>query len=185
VSGRLFIVSGPSGAGKSSLCNALLQQCPELKLCTSCTTREPRPGEVDGREYHFLSTAEFTCQCDDQAFLEWAHVHGNMYGTRQQDVEAMLDAGSDVLLEIDWQGAGQVAEKIPNAIRLFVLPPSLDALRQRLTKRGQDAADIIDRRIAAAQAEMDHADEAHYQIINDDFDTTLAQMLKIFMPADD
>jgi len=181
VSGRLFIVSGPSGAGKSSLCNALLQQCPNLKLCISCTTREPRPGEVDGREYHFLSTAEFTRQCDDQAFLEWAHVHGNMYGTRQQDVEAMLDAGFDVLLEIDWQGAGQVAEKLPNAIRLFVLPPSLDALRQRLTKRGQDAADIIDRRIAAAQAEMDHAGEAHYQIINDDFDATLARMLKIFI----
>jgi len=180
MSGRLFIVSGPSGAGKSSLCNALLQRCPNLKLSTSCTTRSPRPGEVDGREYHFLSPDDFRTQCNAGAFLEWARVHGNGYGTRQQDIKAMLDSGADVLLEIDWQGARQVAEKMPSAIRVFILPPSLDVLRQRLMRRGQDDTEVVNRRVAAAQAEMAHADEAQYQITNDDFDDTLNVLIDIF-----
>lgn len=178
--GRLFIVSGPSGAGKSSLCDALLQCCANLKLSTSCTTRPPRPGEKGGREYHFLSRDAFLAQCDRGAFLEWAEVHGNLYGTRQQDVEAMMAAGSDVLLEIDWQGARQVAEKIPSAVRIFILPPSLDALRQRLMARGQDDDAVINRRVAAAREEMAHAGEAHYQVVNDDFDAALTQLRKIF-----
>jgi len=180
VSGRLFIVSGPSGAGKSSLCHALLQHCPNLKLSISCTTREPRPGESDGCEYHFLGRDEFLRQCDQGAFLEWATVHGNLYGTRQRDVEAIMAAGADVLLEIDWQGARQVAEKMPSAIRMFILPPSLDELRRRLVARGQDDDAVVNRRVAAAEAEMAHAGEAHHQIVNDDFDATFAQLLKIF-----
>jgi len=183
MSGRLFIVSGPSGAGKSSLCHALLKRCPQLKLTTSCTTRNPRPGESDGCEYHFLSRDDFQEQRDSGAFLEWASVHGNLYGTRQRDVEAMLEQGADVLLEIDWQGARQVAEKIPSAIRVFLLPPSLDELRQRLLARGQDDDSVVNRRVAAAQAEMAHADEAQFQIVNDDFDATLACLLNIFSPS--
>jgi len=177
--GRLFIVSGPSGAGKSSLCAAWLERCPELKLSISCTTRPPRPGEQDGREYHFLSRDVFEAERDAGAFLEWAHVHGHLYGTREKDVRAMLSAGHDVLLEIDWQGAEQVAEKIPAAIRIFILPPSLSALRERLVSRGQDDAASIEKRLAAAEVEMAHADEAHYQLINDDFGRALEELLRI------
>ncbi|MDQ6982094.1 MAG: guanylate kinase [Mariprofundus sp.] len=180
MSGRLFIVSGPSGVGKSALCNSLLQQCPDLKLCISCTTRVPRPGETDGREYHFLGTEDFVSQRDQGLFLEWAHVHSNMYGTRQRDVEDMLAADRDVLLEIDWQGARQVAQKIPLAVRVFILPPSLDELRRRLISRGQDEMDVVNVRVAAAQQEMAHAGEAHYQIINANFDETLNSLENIF-----
>jgi len=180
MSGRLFIVSGPSGAGKSSLCGALLASSPNLQLSISCTTRQPRPGEVDGREYHFLSVEEFKQQADTGDFLEWANVHGNMYGTRQSDVEAIMQAGGDVLLEIDWQGAAQVAAKIPAAIRIFILPPSLEELQRRLTSRGQDSSDVVAARVAAAQAEMDHADEAHFRVVNDDFEQSLQQLQEIF-----
>ena len=180
MNGRLFIVSGPSGAGKSSLCAALLESHPQLQLSISCTTRNPRPGEQDGREYHFLSVDDFRTQSDAGGFLEWALVHSNMYGTRQSDVEAIMQAGSDVLLEIDWQGADQVAEKIPAAIRVFILPPSLEELKSRLTSRGQDAAEVVERRVAAAEAEMAHAGEAHYQVINDDFDVSLLRLNEIF-----
>jgi len=180
VSGRLFIVSGPSGAGKSSLCAALLDRSPQLQLSISCTTRKPRPGEENGREYHFLSTSEFKVQCDAGGFLEWANVHGNMYGTRQSDVETIMEAGRDVLLEIDWQGAAQVAKKIPSAIRVFILPPSLEELRRRLTSRGQDEMATIERRVAAAEEEMGHAPEAHYRVINDDFELSLQRLQDIF-----
>lgn len=182
MAGRLFIVSGPSGAGKSSLCAALLQRCSNLKLSISCTTRAPRPGEQDGREYHFLSVSEFERQRGAGAFLEWANVHGNLYGTRQSDVEQMLAGGADVLLEIDWQGAAQVAARMPEAIRIFILPPSLEALRQRLTGRGQDNEEVISRRVAAAEAEMSHADEAHHVVVNADFDAALDELLALFRP---
>jgi len=180
MSRRLFIVSGPSGAGKSSLCAALLAECPDLKLSISCTTRQPRPGEADGREYHFLSVPDFEGQCKQGAFLEWANVHGNLYGTRQGDVEAQLRDGHDVLLEIDWQGARQVADKMPDAIRVFILPPSLVELRRRLAGRGQDDDVTVNRRMAAAEMEMSHAGEAAYQVINDDFNKTLAELRTIF-----
>jgi len=180
VSGRLFIVSGPSGAGKSSLCAALLAECPALRLSISCTTRQPRPGEADGREYHFLSRADFEAQREREAFLEWASVHGNLYGSRQSDVEALLRGGYDVLLEIDWQGARQVAAKMPDAIRVFILPPSLAELRRRLADRGQDDDLTVDRRMAAAEMEISHAGEAAYQFVNDDFNTTLAQLRVVF-----
>ncbi|MDQ6970677.1 MAG: guanylate kinase [Mariprofundus sp.] len=180
MSGRLFIVSGPSGAGKSSLCQQILARCENLSLSVSCATREPRPGEVDGREYHFISPEDFEKQQQQGAFLEWAKVHGNMYGTRQSDVEQMMAAGRDVLLEIDWQGARQVAEKVPAAVRVFILPPSIEVLRQRLIGRGQDATEVIRRRVAAAEAEMSHAVEARYSVVNDCFDDALAQLLEIF-----
>ena len=170
---RLFVVSGPSGAGKSSLCTALLKDCPKLKLSISCTTRAPRPGEVDGREYHFLDLENFEKQKDAGAFLEWAKVHDNYYGTRQADVEAVLMKGDDVLLEIDWQGAAQVAEKMPETVRIFILPPSIETLRERLMARGQDDVLVVERRVAAAEAEMIHANEAHYQVVNDDFNNAL------------
>ena len=179
MNGQLFIVSGPSGAGKSSLCSALLKACPNLNLSTSCTTRNPRPGEQNGREYHFLSMDEFTTQKEHGDFLESALVHGNYYGTRQNDVQAMLDAGIDVLLEIDWQGAAQVARKITSATRIFILPPSIEALRERLTERGQDDKNIITQRVAAAQAEMNHAHEAQHQIINNDFETALSELISL------
>ena len=171
--GRLFVVSGPSGAGKSSLCDALLEACPSLSLSISCTTRAPRPGEKDGREYHFLDVPTFEAQKQQGAFLEWAKVHGHFYGTRQSDVLEQLEKGRDVLLEIDWQGAAQVAKKIPELTRIFILPPSIEALRERLTGRGKDDDAVIEQRVAAAQAEMAHADEAHYQIVNDDFNLAL------------
>jgi len=179
--GELFIVSGPSGSGKSSLCGALLQQCENLSLSISCTTRDPRPGEVDGREYHFLSKQSFEDQCEAGAFLEWANVHGNLYGTRRIDVEAALDDGSDILLEIDWQGASQVAAQIPAAHRIFILPPSIETLRQRLTSRGQDDEVVINRRVAAAESEMQHAGEAHYQIVNERFDDALKELLSVYL----
>jgi len=180
MAGQLFIVSGPSGAGKSSLCAALLEQRSNLQLSISCTTREPRPGETDGREYHFLSRQQFEAQRDAGEFLEWANVHGNLYGTRQRDVETILAGGADVLLEIDWQGAAQVADRMPDAVRIFILPPSVEELRHRLTGRGQDAAEVIDRRVAAAEAEMAHAAEAQYRVVNSDFDTALVELKAIF-----
>jgi len=185
MSGRLFIVSGPSGAGKSSLCAAWLEQCPELRLAISATTRAPRPGEKNGREYYFLDRQTFEQQRDQGAFLEWAHVHGQLYGTRRADVEHMLVAGKDVLLEIDWQGAAQVAEKMPQAIRIFILPPSIDILRERLRQRGQDDAATIERRVAAAETEMAHAGEAAFRIVNDDFGQALQQLLEIYRQVQD
>jgi len=170
---RLFVVSGPSGAGKSSLCAALLKDCPKLKLSVSCTTREPRPGEKNGCEYHFLDMDSFEEQIASGAFLEWANVHGHFYGTRQSDVLAVLQQGDDVLLEIDWQGAAQVAKKMPDLMRIFILPPSIESLRERLMARGQDDVSVIERRVAAAEAEMLHANEAHHQIVNDEFDMAL------------
>ncbi len=185
MSGRLFIVSGPSGAGKSSLCAAWLERCPNMALAVSATTRAPRPGEQNGREYHFLDRRTFEQQRDQGAFLEWAHVHGQLYGTRKADVESMLAAGRDVLLEIDWQGAAQVAEKMPQAIRIFILPPSIEVLRERLQQRGQDDMATIERRVAAAEAEMAHAGEAACRIVNDDFEQALQQLLEIYRQAQD
>ncbi len=179
MSGRLFVVSGPSGAGKSSLCRAWLAHDANLKLSISCTTRPPRPGDVDGEHYHFLSEAQFRRQVEQGEFLEWASVHGNLYGTRRQDVEALLAQGHDVLLEIDWQGAAQVAEKMDGVCRIFILPPSMEELQRRLVSRGHDSPQVMEARLAAAEAEMAHADEAHHRLINDDFDQTLRRLLAL------
>lgn len=176
---QLYIVSGPSGAGKSSLCQALLKHCPTLQLSVSCTTRAARMGEVAGESYHFLSQTTFDDAVAHGDFLEWAHVHGCDYGTRRNDVMNTLAAGNDVLLEIDWQGAALVAKQIPDAVRVFILPPDLVTLRQRLQIRGQDDEAVIVRRLQAAEEEMSHAKEAQHVLVNLNFDETLQDLLHI------
>ena len=178
--GHLFMVTAPSGAGKSSLVNALLQQDDSIQLSISHTTREPRPGEVNGREYHFISVAEFEERKARGEFLESALVHGNHYGTSRIWIEQQMAAGKDVLLEIDWQGARQVREKFEDTIGIFILPPSIEALAARLHKRGTDSEATITRRLMGAGAEIAHAPEFEFIIINDDFDTALQQLRSIF-----
>lgn len=178
--GQLYIVAAPSGAGKTSLVAALLRHLNQLEVSVSHTTRAPRPGEVDGVNYHFTSSAYFQQLIAEEVFFEWAEVFGNFYGTSQQSVEARLAAGVDVILEIDWQGAQQVRQKMPQALSIFILPPSLEALQQRLTQRGQDSAEVIAGRMAQAQSEMSHWAEFDYLVINDDFDQALADLSAIF-----
>jgi len=178
--GTLFIISGPSGSGKTSLCAALLEQCPNLRLSISATTRAPRPGEEHGKDYFFLSQEAFESEKQADAFLECALVHGHWYGTRATDVESLRADGFDVLLEIDWQGAEQVAVKCPDARRIFILPPSMDVLRERLTNRGQDDAEVVEYRIKAATNEIAHADDAGFRIVNDTFDDALRELLSIY-----
>jgi len=177
--GSLFVISGPSGSGKTSLCSALLEQCPNLRLSISATTRAPRPGETDGIDYHFLTPEAFDSGVKQGAFLEHARVHDHQYGTRRADVEELRAKGFDALLEIDWQGAAQVAERCPDACRIFILPPSIDELHKRLTGRGQDDAAVIERRVAAAESELEHAGEADFRVVNDDFDVALQKLLDI------
>ncbi|MDP3439985.1 MAG: guanylate kinase [Azonexus sp.] len=167
MSGSLYVVAAPSGAGKTTLVRLLLEKEPGVHLSISFTTRDPRPGEQHGREYQFVDTTEFRAMIERQEFLEWAEVHGNFYGTSKKWIADQLTAGADVLLEIDWQGAQQVRSIFPAAIGIFFLPPSMEELTRRLTGRGTDSADVIARRLAAAQAEMRHAGEFDYVIIND------------------
>ena len=166
--GHLYIVAAPSGAGKTTLVRMLLERDPAICLSISTTTRPPRPGEQDGREYHFVDVPVFLERIGDGEFLEWAEVHGNYYGTSKRWIESQMTEGRDVLLEIDWQGAQQVRKAFPGAMGIFILPPSLDALHERLSGRGTDSAEIIARRLAAARDEMRHVDEFEYVIINDD-----------------
>lgn len=177
--GNLYIVAAPSGAGKTTLVHLLLAQTPALRLSISTTTRAPRPGEQDGREYHFVSVADFQARIADGAFLEWAEVHGNFYGTSRAWIAAEMAAGNDVLLEIDWQGAAQVRQHFPQAIGIFILPPSMDVLTRRLTGRGTDSADVIARRLRAAREEMRHVAEFEYVIINDVLQVALADLQAI------
>jgi len=167
--GNLFMVVAPSGAGKSTLVNALLSKDPEICLSISYTTRKPRPGEQDGQHYHFTTVEDFRERHAHHEFLESAEVHGNFYGTSRVWIEEQMRNGHDVLLEIDWQGAQQVKKQFRNAVGIFILPPSLDALKERLEKRGQDAPDIIMRRLDAAREEMRHSVEFDYVIMNQDF----------------
>jgi guanylate kinase len=177
--GRLFVITAPSGAGKTSLTKALLAQDPGLKLSVSYTTRRPRPGEQDGREYHFVDEATFLAMRDRGEFLENALVHGNRYGTSRKVIADTLERGQDLVLEIDWQGAAQVRALHPDCIGIFILPPSMEELERRLRGRGQDSDAVIQRRLANAQAEMAHAQEFEYRIINKDFDTAQAQLAEI------
>ncbi|MDO6748030.1 guanylate kinase [Gilvimarinus sp. 1_MG-2023] len=174
--GILYTVSAPSGAGKTSLVNALVQSNPEVCVSVSHTTRPIRPGEQNGVNYHFVSHDEFESMLAESAFLEHAEVFGNWYGTSQQWVEQTLASGMDVILEIDWQGAEQVRKLMPDTVSLFILPPSLPALRQRLTGRGQDDPAVIEGRMNEAINEISHYVEADYLIVNDDFTTALAQL---------
>lgn len=182
-SGSLFMVVAPSGAGKSTLVNALLAQEPDIKLSISYTTRAPRPAEQHGREYFFTSTDDFLARRATGEFLESAEVHGNYYGTSRILIGNQMQAGTDVLLEIDWQGAQQVKRQFPHAIGIFVLPPSIEALEERLKKRGQDAPNVIMRRILAAGGEIAHAPEFEYVIINQEFATALAELTSIVRAA--
>jgi len=179
VTGNLFIVCAPSGAGKTSLVNALLEREPDLELSVSFTTRAPRPGEVDGREYHFVSRESFLTMAGRGEFLESAEVHDNLYGTSQGWIAMRRREGKDILLEIDWQGAIQVRNLIPDAVGIFILPPSPDALRKRLVARGQDSADVIERRLAAAREEIAHVSEFDYVIINQNFDVAVSDLVSI------
>lgn len=173
---RLYIVASPSGGGKSSLISALLKRDENVRLSVSHTTRAPRPGERDGTHYHFVDEEEFESLAAAGAFLEHARVFDNRYGTGRAQVEAQLAAGHDVLLDIDWQGARQVRASFPESRGIFILPPSLETLRERLTGRGQDAPEVVERRMRDARSEISHWDEFDYVVVNDDFDAALADL---------
>jgi guanylate kinase len=178
--GNLFIVTAPSGAGKTSLVRALLAADPHVKLSISYTTRPPRPGEADGVDYHFVDEPGFLRMLEAGDFLESALVHGFRYGTSQQWINSVLSGGEDILLEIDWQGAAQVRALFPDAISVFILPPSEEELCQRLHKRGQDSDEVIARRLANAHEEIAHVSEFDYVIINDRFDDALKDLQALF-----
>jgi len=173
------MIVAPSGAGKSSLVDALLKSDPSLKLSLSTTTRAPRPGEVDGVNYRFVTKEVFIAERDQGQFLEWAEVHGHFYGTSRTWIESQMLSGSDVMLEIDWQGAQQIRKLIPAVQWIFIFPPSIKALEERLRKRGQDDEATIERRVAAAHIELQHAHEANYIVINDLFDQALVELENI------
>jgi len=176
MSGNLFIISAPSGAGKTSLVSALLNSNKQIALSISYTTRAPRPGETNGKDYHFVSRDNFLEMAKNGDFLESAEVYGNLYGTSQPWIEQQLASGRDILLEIDWQGASQVRKLMPHAISIFILPPSLSALETRLKGRGQDSAEVIAQRLRAAQEDISHVAEFDYVIINDKLDEALRQL---------
>ena len=177
--GRLFVISAPSGAGKTSLVKALLGRHPRLQLSVSHTTRKPRPSETPGREYHFISVEDFRALRERGAFLESAQVFDNFYGTGRETVERLLVAGSDVVLEIDWQGARQVRAAMPECTTIFILPPSRAALAERLRKRQTDSADVIARRLRDAVGDMSHWSEFDYVVVNDDFERATGDLGRI------
>jgi guanylate kinase len=177
--GNLFIITAASGAGKTSLVSQLLARDSQVKLSISHTTRKPRPGEQAGVHYHFVTEAQFLETLNAGGFLESADVHGAKYGTAQSSVDTALQAGFDVILEIDWQGAAQVRNIYPKAISIFILPPSVETLQQRLNSRGQDSSEVIAKRVAAARAEMSHVVEFDYVTINDNFEVALQDLMAI------
>lgn len=179
--GTLFVVSAPSGAGKTSLVKALVDSTPNIHVSVSHTTRPQRSGEVDGVNYHFVSQDQFAAMINDSAFLEQAEVFGNLYGTSKDTVAAKLRAGVDVVLEIDWQGAQQIRHQAPDAVSLFILPPSRQVLEQRLLGRGRDPVEVIRKRMAQANEQISHHVEFDYLIINDDFDKALKEMQAIVL----
>lgn len=168
--GTLYIISAASGAGKTTLVNAVLERVLDLEVSVSHTTREPREGEIDGVNYHFVDTGRFEAMVEGGEFFEYATVFGNMYGTSRQHIEEQLEKGKDVILEIDWQGARQIRKLMPDCRSVFIVPPSTEALRQRLTSRGTDDESVIARRMQEAISEMSHYVEFDYLVINDDFD---------------
>ncbi len=183
MSGSLFVISAPSGAGKTSLVRALLNINPEINLSVSYTTRAPRAGEIDGKDYHFISRAQFLEMAARSEFLESAEVYGNLYGTSQTWISQETAKGHDVLLEIDWQGAQQVRGLFPECITIFILPPSLEALEQRLNGRGKDNAEVIAKRMAAAHEDVSHVAEFDYVIINDNLNEALRELNAVVLAA--
>ena len=181
--GTLYIVAAPSGAGKSSIVNACLARDPNICLSISFTSRAPRPGERHAEHYHFVEAAEFEQMVANGDFFEHARVHGDWKGTARQSVEPQLAAGRDVLLEIDWQGALQVRAQMPDAVSVFILPPSRQALEERMRARGQDSEAVIQRRLAAAREEMSHYGEFDFVIVNEDFETAVCEMCSIFIAS--
>lgn len=178
-SGNLIIITAASGAGKTSLVEAMLKQDNQLRRSISHTTRSPRPGEIDGEHYHFVTEQSFLEILNAGGFLESADVHGAKYGTSQNAVDSAMQAGYDVILEIDWQGAAQVRNVYPDALTIFILPPSVETLAERLNNRGQDSAEVIAKRLAVAREEMRHVVEFDYVTINDKFDVALQDLLAI------
>tara|TARA_X000000950_G_C13710756_1_gene576080 strand:- start:127 stop:747 length:621 start_codon:yes stop_codon:yes gene_type:complete len=179
--GQLFVISAPSGAGKTSLVAATIARVSDLTVSVSHTTRSPRPGEVDGRDYHFVDQSEFDALITSQALFEHAQVFGNFYGTSKEAIESQLASGIDVILEIDWQGASQVRMMAPDAVSIFILPPTRDALRARLIGRQQDDSTIIDARMAEADETIEQAPHFDYWVINDDFEIALGQLKSIII----
>ena len=179
MNGCLYVVVAPSGAGKSTLVNALLEREPDVGLSISYTTRPPRPGEVSGREYFFVSREEFEAMAGRGEFLEHAEVYGNWYGTSRHWIEKTRATGSDVVLEIDWQGARSVKALFPDMTFIYILPPSIEVLRQRLVKRGKDTREVIERRLAEAREDLKHVHEADYVIINEDFSIDLLDLQSV------
>jgi guanylate kinase len=182
-SGILFVVSAPSGAGKTTLVKLLMERDAQLRHSVSYTTRPARAGEQDGREYHFIDVAEFEARRARGEFLEWAEVHGNFYGTSRVWLEERVRSGQDLLLEIDWQGAQQVRRLFPAAVTIFILPPSVAELEQRLRGRGQDSEEVIRRRVAAALGEMHHVGEFDFAIINKDLRTAFDDLAAVVRAA--
>jgi guanylate kinase len=178
--GTLYIISAPSGAGKTSLVKALIDSEPQIRVSVSHTTRAMRPGEVEGVNYHFVGREQFLAMIDNSELLEHAEVFGNLYGTSQAWVEQTLLDGFDLILEIDWQGAQQVRRLMPQSRSIFILPPTQEALRHRLTNRGQDSGEIIEHRMREAVSEMSHYVEYDYLLINDDFAHALSDLKAIF-----
>ena len=183
MSGNLFVVSAPSGAGKTSLVSALLNINPQIDLSVSYTTRGPRPGEQDGKDYHFVSRETFLAMAKRGEFLESAEVYGNLYGTSQTWISQENAKGRDILLEIDWQGAAQVRRLFPECISIFVLPPSMEALEQRLKGRGKDNNEVIARRMAAVREDVAHVAEFDYVIINDNLNEALRELNAVVLSA--
>ena len=179
--GQLFVISAPSGAGKTSLVAATIARVSDLTVSVSHTTRSPRPGEVNGRDYHFVDQSEFDALIASQALFEHAQVFGNFYGTSKEAIESQLASGIDVILEIDWQGASQVRMMALDAVSIFILPPTRDALRARLIGRQQDDSTIIDARMAEADETIEQAPHFDYWVINDDFEMALGQLKSIII----
>jgi guanylate kinase len=176
IPGTLYIISAPSGGGKTSLVNALLESVSNLEVSISYTTRAPRPGEKEGVDYHFVNETQFKQLIQEKAFLEHAIVFGHYYGTSVAWVNKKIEAGIDIILEIDWQGAQQIREKMPESIGIFIIPPSWEILEKRLRLRAQDEETVINKRMADAKAELAHFDEYDYLILNENFSNALADL---------
>ncbi|UCB56263.1 MAG: guanylate kinase [Thiotrichales bacterium] len=179
--GTLYIISAPSGAGKTSLVRAIVETLPNVVVSVSHTTRKMRVGEVDGRDYHFVDSQQFQAMVDNGDFLEYASVFGNSYGTSRQHIQEQLDSGNDVILEIDWQGARQIRQLMSACRSIFIVPPSIPALRERLQGREQDSDDVIESRMREAVSEMTHYPEFDYIVINDDFEQARDELAAIFV----